>query len=375
MIGSLVWGWLGDVIGRRASILLAGILFVATSICGAMPSYQWNFFMCFLMGLGAGGMLPGTVTLVAELMPRRHRAWATVIIGGELALAYVLTSWAASELTPTYSWRILWFLGLPTGVLLIALQQFIPESPRFLLQAGRTEEAREVLRRYGADAVLEPGPEPLAEQLAVGPERGPRIASYLAVAALGLGAGLVTYGFQLWIPSSLQNLGFTQATSAGFLRDSALIGLPVTLIVAALYTLWSARGAILALTLLTTTALVGFAVAGNAVVAHRTLLHALLVVPTAAINSVLAVALTAATEVFPTRTRGRATGTVAGLSKAGGVLLTALVVAAVAPASIRVTALLGAVPLAAGAVALLSGALETRHRSLDELELVAGQPI
>ncbi|MCA1594917.1 MAG: MFS transporter, partial [Chloroflexi bacterium] len=60
MIGSFIWGWLGDAIGRRASILLAAETFIATSICGAMPSYEWNFFMCFLMGLGAGGMLPIT---------------------------------------------------------------------------------------------------------------------------------------------------------------------------------------------------------------------------------------------------------------------------------------------------------------------------
>src|SRR5262249_58744084 len=38
VIGSFLWGWLGDRIGRRSSILLAGVLFVATSICGSMPT-------------------------------------------------------------------------------------------------------------------------------------------------------------------------------------------------------------------------------------------------------------------------------------------------------------------------------------------------
>ena len=55
VIGSMVWGWLGDKIGRRASILYAGISFIATSICGAMPDFYWNVAMCFLMGLGVGG--------------------------------------------------------------------------------------------------------------------------------------------------------------------------------------------------------------------------------------------------------------------------------------------------------------------------------
>jgi len=56
-VGSFIWGALADVFGRRASILLAAILFVGTSICGAMPSFYWNVVMCFMMGLAAGGML------------------------------------------------------------------------------------------------------------------------------------------------------------------------------------------------------------------------------------------------------------------------------------------------------------------------------
>lgn len=57
-VGSFVWGWLADAYGRRVSILLSTILFVSTSICGAMPSFPLNLLMCFLMGASAGGMLP-----------------------------------------------------------------------------------------------------------------------------------------------------------------------------------------------------------------------------------------------------------------------------------------------------------------------------
>ena len=57
-IGSFVWGWLADAYGRRVSILLSTILFVSTSICGAMPLFALNLVMCFLMGCSAGGMLP-----------------------------------------------------------------------------------------------------------------------------------------------------------------------------------------------------------------------------------------------------------------------------------------------------------------------------
>jgi putative MFS transporter len=153
VLGSFVWGWLGDRIGRRPSILMAAMTFIATSICGSMPSFALNIVMCFVMGLGVGGMLPIMFTIMAETIPARHRGWLLVLIGGDVAGAYILTSWLAAALVPSLSWRILWLIGFPTGVFLILLSRWIPESPRFLLAHGRTEEAESVMRRYGPGSI------------------------------------------------------------------------------------------------------------------------------------------------------------------------------------------------------------------------------
>ena len=82
VVGSIVWGVIADVYGRKASILLSAVMFVGTSICGAMPSLAWNVGMCFMMGAAAGGMLPVTYALLAEMMPSKHRGWALVLVGG-----------------------------------------------------------------------------------------------------------------------------------------------------------------------------------------------------------------------------------------------------------------------------------------------------
>lgn len=50
-----------------------------------MPGFAWNLVMCFLMGIGAGGMLPITFALIAETVPARHRGWLMVLIGGGVA--------------------------------------------------------------------------------------------------------------------------------------------------------------------------------------------------------------------------------------------------------------------------------------------------
>src|SRR5512146_1669495 len=105
-VGSVVWGRIGDVFGRRAAILLSALMFMATAICGAMPTYNWNLAMCFLMGMAAGGMLPIAFTLMAETVPAAHRGWLLVMLGGVgTSAGYLLAAWAATVLEPTFSWR------------------------------------------------------------------------------------------------------------------------------------------------------------------------------------------------------------------------------------------------------------------------------
>ena len=153
VVGSVVWGIIADIYGRKASILLSAVMFVGTSICGAMPSLYWNVGMCFMMGAAAGGMLPVTYALLAEMMPSKHRGWALVLVGGLGAVGgYVAASGFSALLQPFFGWRVLWLLNLPTGLALVLLGAFIPESAKFLLARGRREEARAVMERFGSRA-------------------------------------------------------------------------------------------------------------------------------------------------------------------------------------------------------------------------------
>jgi putative MFS transporter len=109
------------------------------------------------MGCSAGGMLPVVYTLLAEVMPPRHRSWVLVLVGGTgLVGGYLAASAAASAFEPTFGWRVLWLQGFPTGLLLLALARWIPESPRFLAETGRHEELAEMERKYGIVRRSEP---------------------------------------------------------------------------------------------------------------------------------------------------------------------------------------------------------------------------
>lgn len=370
-LGSLAWGWLGDRLGRRASIMLAAILFISTSICGAMPAFAWNLLMCFLMGIGAGGMLPIAFTLLAETIPARHRGWLLVLIGGDVAGAYVITSWLAGALTPTFGWRILWLIGMPTGALMLLLNRWIPESPRYLLAVGRVQAARAVMARYGATMVEQP----VSRRDGVGGHAGLRslfvgtFSRYtLGIGGLAVAAGLLTYGFRFWVPTDLQRAGLDESTADFILRDAALLGLPLTVVVALLFGLWSSRRTILALATLTAVSVLVFAFAKDMVAQHHLLYAALLALPLTGSSSVAAVVTAYGSEVYPTRVRSRGTGLIAGLTKTGGVLVLVIVLASTTTPSIMTTALLGGVPMLAAVVVFLATAPDTHQRVLEDLE-------
>jgi putative MFS transporter len=300
-----------------------------------------------------------------------------------VAGAYIIMSWLASTIgaPDRYGWRILWLVGIPISVILVLLNRWIPESPRFLLQHGRDGEARAVMARYGA-VVVEAAPD--AEEPDVGVHvhgkygqlfRGPFTGLTTVIVMLALGIGVVQFGFQQWIPSNLQKLGYNEVNASKILRDSALIGFPLNFPIAFLYGFWSSKKTILVMAALTAAALVGFAMAGARVADNSALLHVLLVVPIWGISSLTAVTAAYASEIYPTRIRARGTGLAAAGTKVGGVIILAAVAAAVAAPSITATAMLGAAPLVVAIALIVVFGVETRRKGLEQItaEELAGR--
>ncbi|TSA40329.1 MAG: MFS transporter [Methylococcaceae bacterium] len=369
VLGSIIWGWMGDKIGRRASILYAGIGFIGTSICGTMPDFFGNVIMCFVMGIAVGGMLPICYALLAETIPARHRGWLMILVGADIAGAYIITSWLAASLIPEYSWRILWLIGMPTGVIFILINRWIPESPRYLLANGREEEAKAVMTRYGAKIIQETSVAAELEVKIKGQWKQlftPQfLGTTLLVTVLGIGSGLVLFGFNLWIPTNLRAMGVTDADQ--ILRNAAMMGFPLSFLVAWMYGFWSSKKTIVILCALTAAALFGFVFVGNAIIENRPLLYLLLVVPIWGISSVVAVLSVYSSEIYPTRIRARGTGYAASASKAGGVLIIAFMSFGLAAPSITTVAMIGAIPMALAVILVAFFGTETRRRGLEDI--------
>jgi putative MFS transporter len=113
-----------------------------------------------------------------------------------------------------------------------------------------------------------------------------------------------------------------------------------------------------------------FAVFGDSLAHNQVLLSILLVIPLSGISSVAAVVTAYGAEIYPTRVRSRGAGLIAGLTKAGGVLVLVLALAATATPSLALTALIGAVPLLLAVVLFIRNAPNTNRRTLEEITSV-----
>jgi putative MFS transporter len=371
VLGSLIWGRLGDSIGRRASILLAAALFIGTAMCSAMPAFHWNLAACFVMGLGAGGLLPVAYALLTEAIPARHRGEAVVLVAGVgTALGFLLASWTAHWLVPTYSWRIMWFLGVPTGLALILLNRWVPESPRFLLATGRADEAHESMRAFGIEVDVHPAGETPRPGLAP-VFRRPYRALTPTLTLYGLAWGLVNFGFLVWLPVYIAKLGVSAGQVTTILAKAALFAVPGAIAVAWLYGRWSARWTLIGAGLLEAAALLAFAADGAGIVKRTGTFTLVLVVLLIAMWASVSALAPYAAEIYPTAIRGAGSGVVAGATKLGGVAALAMSVLALSPPGIAGAALLAAVPAALAAVLLAAVGIETRGQTLEELEAEA----
>lgn len=377
--GSIAWGVLADLYGRKAAILLSAVVFIGTSICGAMPSLNWNIVMCFMMGFGAGGMLPVTYALLAEMMPSKHRGWSLVLVGGLGAVGgYFAASGFAATLVPIFSWRILWLLNLPTGLLLLLLGRYLPESAKFLLARGRTAEAHIVMEQFGTvtrkleeDEIDESElishshkhdePHPGEKEKLWTPALMGKTAA-LTIAALSW--GLINFGILLWMPNDLVSKGYSMELSSKLLAESALIAFPTVFLCSYLYSRWSTKWSLTVFLVLTLLGLIWVLELETHRGGNPVWPVGLLIIGS---NGILAILLPYASESYPIKVRGRATGLVAMFTKSGGVVAQFFSIIALIP-PLAISAAVVIVPVVIALGLFLYYGTETRGLDLRHLE-------
>jgi MFS family permease len=158
-VGAHVNGALSDRHGRRAGVLSA---LAACAVCGALagaaPSYPWLLAARFGVGVGVGGS-PAAITLYTEVLPHAGRGRRLMLQSVAFTAGAVFVAALAATLLPRAGWRLfLAAAALPAAVSAALCYCRLPESPRFLLAAGRVPAARVALARAARANGVPPPP-------------------------------------------------------------------------------------------------------------------------------------------------------------------------------------------------------------------------
>jgi putative MFS transporter len=116
-----------------------------SGITGLSFSVGFLIGIRFLTGIGIGGSIPVDGTVLAEFAPARIRGYCI----GALPIAWPIATFLASAVAlfvlPRWGWRTLFFVGVIPALLTFWVRRNVPESPRWLANRGRFEEARKAL--------------------------------------------------------------------------------------------------------------------------------------------------------------------------------------------------------------------------------------
>jgi EmrB/QacA subfamily drug resistance transporter len=120
-----IWGRLSDIYGRRRFYMAATAVFVLGSmLSGVAQSMEQLIVYRALQGIGAGGLLPLGMTILGEIFTLEERARAQAFFAGVWGIASVLGPLAGAVITEGLSWRWVFFVNVPFGLIAGALVGF-----------------------------------------------------------------------------------------------------------------------------------------------------------------------------------------------------------------------------------------------------------
>lgn len=241
-LGTVFFGVASDRLGRRSAFVVMLLIYSAFTLAGGLaPNAEWLILTRFLAGVGIGAEIVVIDTYVTELVPsgvRGRFVAITQVVGFTSVPAVALLS---RVLIPTHflidGWRWVMVIGSAGGLLAWYFRLRLPESPRWLAERGRSEEAERILAELQSESGVQEG-EPAAEEriadtlgsahLSVWrafselwrPPYGKRTAMLVVFQALQT---IGFYGFSNWAPTFLLKRGMTLLSSLDYTLLIALV--------------------------------------------------------------------------------------------------------------------------------------------------------
>lgn len=378
-VGAYIFGHISDRKGRRIGLFLT-ILLLGTG--GALTALAWDAaslsFFRFLTGGGMGAVLALCSAYIGEMAPKNRRGKYLAflyVIGGILNLVIGFASLPVLAAMPEHGWRVLMaFGGLVLLILPFINSRDLMESPRWLVEQGRVQEATAIVRKMERNAGLDPAEDTEILRVADKPDvdvevesplrqllRPPLIQRLLIVLGFWFVFYVAMYGFASYLPLLLAGVGVETSNALFVTVLTRVAPLIIGFVVVALIEKLERRTMIIQGTIIFALG-VALIIAGWGDIAAT--IGSLLA--TMGIAYMATPAYTYTAEVFPTTARGTAASICDGLGHLGGavapfVILPILINAGAVAAGITMIALLIV------AAVLIRLGVRTKDRSLLEI--------
>jgi putative MFS transporter len=221
VVGAFATGFLGDRFGRRFTYQFNLALFGLASIAAAFaPTMQALIAIRFITGIGLGAeIVVGYATLTEFVPPAVRGKW----LGGMVVFvvtALPIASLVGTFVIPTIGWHWMFAIAGVGALVVWYLRKNLPESPRWLESAGRTEQAENVVTAIEAEVAREKplppvgAPAPAAPHVALfSTEMLPRL---FVGAVMMIVVNTLLFGFITWLPSFFVKEGLSIAQSFNF---------------------------------------------------------------------------------------------------------------------------------------------------------------
>jgi MFS family permease len=185
-VGAIVFGYYSDQLGRKKLFIFTLVWYAAFSV---ITAFSWNYpsllIFRFLAALGVGGEYSAVTAAMVEFIPKKHRGKTAALILAAFPVGGILSALSAifflNHLSSDLGWRMGFAIGALLALFGLWVRYAIPESPRWLVANGQTDEAEKIVSRIEEIVVRERGIklEPINENTEWAPHKQPNFGRQL----------------------------------------------------------------------------------------------------------------------------------------------------------------------------------------------------
>lgn len=213
LIGAFIFSAAAEKFGRvRAIAWSSGVIGITTLASSFAPTFEWFVLLRVLQGIGLGGEVPIAATYINEITSARNRGRFVLLYEIIFPIGLLISGALGAWLVPRYGWEVMYYIGAAPLLLYFSLKRLVPESPRWLAEKGRHEEADAAVRKFEDRARVALAPvDASAEAYRVSDPRIRRrvrdlvspayLRRSIVVWFLWMTCGFLQYGLSTWLPT------------------------------------------------------------------------------------------------------------------------------------------------------------------------------